>query len=417
MPTKLRFRFRFRFYLLGLAVWLSAIASAGAQQYMPIPPNSVIGNVLGQSGPSYAITFKELLPLLTNGGNLGTPSAGIISTGMTLGGVTMGLGADATGDIYYNNGGVFTRLPKGSNGQALEMVSGLPAWASVPGTGTINTAGLGLSLTGGGSTLGIDYTHNNVWTGTNAFANAAYFGGVPWVDVKSGANGCAAAVGNNSTDDSGAIQCQVNYMNTTHGGGIVFFPPASGYHFASGVNVPAGVWLEGAGLSVSSIQVTTDISPITFSISSGTCPSGGHHGGMEKMSVYGYQNAAATSNAVTIGNNCAVTLRDNQIWFGSSGLFNKGVDSYIENNFICGYSASVTSNGANWYVRDKLDTCGISSTFGFLQGTPISGVTTAENHFTQTDFSGSFTYSVNINDPTDKQSPHLAAAFSHLRLT
>ena len=119
-------------------------------------------------------------------------------------------------------------------------------------------------------------------------------------------------------------------MNTTHGGGIVFFPPASGYHFASGVNVPAGVWLEGAGLSVSSIQVTTDISPITFSISSGTCPSGGHHGGMEKMSVYGYQNAAATSNAVTIGNNCAVTLRDNQIWFGSSGLFNKGVNSYIK---------------------------------------------------------------------------------------
>ena len=155
-------------------MWLSAIASAGAQQYMPIPPNSVIGNVLGQSGPSYAITFKELLPLLTNGGNLGTPSAGIISTGMTLGGVTMGLSADATGDIYYNNGGVFTRLPKGSNGQALEMVSGLPAWASVPGTGTINTAGLGLSGLAA-ARRSASTIPDDVWTGHECLCQCGLF--------------------------------------------------------------------------------------------------------------------------------------------------------------------------------------------------------------------------------------------------
>ena len=63
----------------------------------------------------------------------------------------MGLGSDATGDIYYNNGGILTRLPKGSNGQALELVSGLPAWATLSGTGTVTSAqisqGAGITVT------------------------------------------------------------------------------------------------------------------------------------------------------------------------------------------------------------------------------------------------------------------------------
>jgi hypothetical protein len=92
---------------------------------------------------------------IVNGGALGTPASGTIGTGLTLGGVTMGLGSDATGDIYYNSGGVLTRLPKGSNGQVLELVSGLPAWASAAGTGTVNAAGTGLSLSGGGTTLNV----------------------------------------------------------------------------------------------------------------------------------------------------------------------------------------------------------------------------------------------------------------------
>jgi hypothetical protein len=90
-----------------------------------------------------------------NGGALGTPSSGTVGAGVALGGVTMGLGSDATGDVYYNNGGVLTRLPKGSNGQVLELVSGLPAWASAAGTGTVNAAGTGLSLSGGGTTLNL----------------------------------------------------------------------------------------------------------------------------------------------------------------------------------------------------------------------------------------------------------------------
>lgn len=57
----------------------------------------------------------------------------------SLGGVTMALGSDATGDIYYNNANVLTRLPKGSNGQALELVAGIPSWQTLTGTGTVTS--------------------------------------------------------------------------------------------------------------------------------------------------------------------------------------------------------------------------------------------------------------------------------------
>lgn len=88
-------------------------------------------------------------------GALGTPTSGTLGSGVSLGGVTMALGSDATGDVYYNNGGVLTRLPKGSNGQALELVAGLPAWATLSGTGTVtNVAAAGLATGGPITTTG-----------------------------------------------------------------------------------------------------------------------------------------------------------------------------------------------------------------------------------------------------------------------
>ena len=74
----------------------------------------------------------------------------------------------------------------------------------------------------------------------------------------------------------------------------------------------------------------------------------------------------------------SVILRDLTIWFGNSALVDNGVDSLIENCFLSGYTAAVTSQGANWYVRDKLDTIGAyHSTYGFLQGVPFAGASSA----------------------------------------
>lgn len=63
-----------------------------------------------------------------------------------LGGVTMTLGSDAEGDIYYRHSGVLTRVPIGSSGQGLEVVAGIPSWQTFAGTGTV----ISVSITGSG---------------------------------------------------------------------------------------------------------------------------------------------------------------------------------------------------------------------------------------------------------------------------
>jgi hypothetical protein len=50
------------------------------------------------------------------------------------------LGSGGTGDIYYQaSGGLLTRLGIGSTGQILEVVSGLPSWQTVSGSGTVTS--------------------------------------------------------------------------------------------------------------------------------------------------------------------------------------------------------------------------------------------------------------------------------------
>lgn len=67
---------------------------------------------------------------------IGTVTSGGLGTGAVVRGVTMTLGSDATGDIYYrNSGGVLTRLGIGSSTQVLTVTGGLPVWAAAGGGG------------------------------------------------------------------------------------------------------------------------------------------------------------------------------------------------------------------------------------------------------------------------------------------
>lgn len=55
-----------------------------------------------------------------------------------IGGVTMTLGSDATGDIYYRSSGTqLTRLGIGSSGNVLQVSGGLPSWQAGSSAGTI----------------------------------------------------------------------------------------------------------------------------------------------------------------------------------------------------------------------------------------------------------------------------------------
>lgn len=81
------------------------------------------------------------------------------------GSVTLNIGSDATGDIYYrNSGGAFTRLPIGSTNDVLTVTAGIPAWAAPSGGATTiyngdGSLGGNRVVTGGGNDLsftGID---------------------------------------------------------------------------------------------------------------------------------------------------------------------------------------------------------------------------------------------------------------------
>lgn len=82
---------------------------------------------------------------ITSAANLatiGTVTSGTLSTGSVVAGVTMTLGSDAEGDVYYrDSSGVLTRLAIGSNGDHLELASGVPSWTApaAPGTGTVTS--------------------------------------------------------------------------------------------------------------------------------------------------------------------------------------------------------------------------------------------------------------------------------------
>jgi len=69
----------------------------------------------------------------------GTITSGGLGTGAVVGGVTMTLGSDADGDMYYRASNVLTRLPKGTAGQVLTMNAGAtaPEWAAGGGGGGI----------------------------------------------------------------------------------------------------------------------------------------------------------------------------------------------------------------------------------------------------------------------------------------
>ncbi len=87
--------------------------------------------------------------------SLGTVTSGTLSTGAALADVTMSLGSDADGDIYYRSGSKLTRLPKGTDDQVLTLESGVPSWKDAASGG--NTLAIG-DFYGGGIIFWLDET-------------------------------------------------------------------------------------------------------------------------------------------------------------------------------------------------------------------------------------------------------------------
>jgi hypothetical protein len=117
---------------------LGTPASGNLSNCTALPVGSITGFGTGVA-TALAVNVGSAGAFVAFNGALGTPSSGTISTGVTLGGVTMTLGSDADGDIYYRASNVLTRLPKGTALQGLRMNAGAtaPEWAAIVASVTV----------------------------------------------------------------------------------------------------------------------------------------------------------------------------------------------------------------------------------------------------------------------------------------
>lgn len=227
----------------------------------------------------------------------------------------------------------------------------------------------------------------NIWSGNQYFKN-----GTPWADVRA-----YGAVGDAATSDDVAIQTAIDYMYSTYGGGVVFFPPGI-YRITIGLTIKGAVRLVGSGRTTTHVSAfLDDVTTITFDSS---CIRGCS---VEHMTVLGYFNAdvsLVTTNAMFVSENLSVITDDVTCWYGNAALFTKGVDSYHHNTWFMGCVNCVVSIGANWYIRSIFDSNGsfASQNHAFEQGESFAGATSQENHFFQCDFSGVFAASILIDD-------------------
>lgn len=215
----------------------------------------------------------------------------------------------------------------------------------------------------------------------------------PYVSVRSGDNGCPIALGNATADDRLAIQCQVDYIANTYNSGYLYAP--CGYYMVSapGIMMKKGVTLFGCGNQGTTIASVGDNTVLTFDV-------GVAQGGIRDIMIAGYMVGNPGTPAIRVGINVPVIFRDCIVLGGNWAMKTAGVDGHITNCGFAGWHVAgggIDSTGANWYTRVKLDSQRQNG-FAFFQEASTIGPT-AENHFTDCDFSGpNYLYSVVIDD-------------------
>lgn len=137
--------------------------------------------------PTSGTLVNSAVTALSSLVTVGTITTGGLGTGAVIGGVTMTLGTDGTGDVYYRSaGGVLTRLAAGTNGHVLTLAAGLPSWAAPTGGGglTVGTSAIASGVVGRmlyeaagnvlGEAAGITYQTGASPTVTITGQNASY---------------------------------------------------------------------------------------------------------------------------------------------------------------------------------------------------------------------------------------------------
>lgn len=322
----------------------------------------------------------------------------------TVGNLLSGISVSSAVVTVSNSDGSLTISPTTGAVVAALNVSNANTWAGTQTfSGSVTCAGSTIisgSITSKGPNTVISgssflVTSPSAYFDTNVYNGPGYgffFGGTPWADVT--AFGATPGSGNSTS----SIQAAITYMNDVYSGGIVFLPPGN-YFINATLTVPNGIYLIGCGQGATAIwmgltgSLNVDTTVVQF-----TGPNG--YGGMEKLTIYGMQQTSATNPAVTVGTNLPVFFTNVNILGGGYALNTAGIDGSYTNCYISGWGSArgnVISTGANWYVRSKFDQAAVSTSYAFNQGPPPSGASSGENHFIQCDFSGSYSYSIYVN--------------------
>ena len=140
-------------------------SGSDAGEYAKFTASGIVGEEVADVKTDLSLNNVENTALSTWAGTtnvttLGIVTGGTLSTGAIVGGVTMTLGSDDTGDVYYRNAsGILTRLEAGDDADVLTLASGLPSWAAPSGGGG----------SPGGSDTQIQYNNSSSFGGISSF--------------------------------------------------------------------------------------------------------------------------------------------------------------------------------------------------------------------------------------------------------
>lgn len=336
-------------YFLTTAGAANINSSFVLQATVPVVGTNAVTFVLFSTSPN-AVTSVNII----GGSSVGIAGACNSTTSISCT-LSVSLGG-STGNVQYNNGGVLGGL---TDTQLASRVTPL----------------------------------NNTWTGTNIFTSNVYMGGgSPWIDVKSGANGCPAAVGNGVTADQSALQCQLNYIHNTLTCGVLYMPLGV-YLIQSGLTVYECTTIQGVGMGANStfstlIQTSGDFTALSLVGGSNA------YNGLRDLYIQCSQSTSATTSCVFVYDNTPSILSNIRILGGYRALVTHGVDGRYYNVFATAAattssSANLFSRGANFYYGCKFDSSS-GQDFGALIALPYaSSSTPMENQFHGCDFSNS----------------------------
>jgi len=216
-----------------------------------------------------------------------------------------------------------------------------------------------------------------------------------YVDVNTGAPGCSAAVPDDAIDDYTAIQCAIDYLDTTYGGGILLFG-AGTYTTLTTLQVNGSTLLMGTGPGTTVLNTNnTDVGVIQFNGDAGGLPD--WYAGLRRISIIGPQSTSSTSAVVRVSPKVKVTIDEFNIWGGKYALFMDGVDGHISNGTIAAMASSgisLYSRGANWYHRVKFNPYAgqtLQQFYYLASWTAWGWSGIQEEHFVHCDFTGNTT--------------------------